>query len=180
MKSVRRTGIRRGAVALGAAAAMAALPAPASAAPSVGDYSCEIASLSVQDEFLNGSSGPFSAGGSGSCWTDDPNQKVATQFSASGTYRAQKCSLISVAQPSYLTLTGTLTLAPSGASAVSTGVTITTADVATSNSSAGTITLGSGQTGPVTVRYANPVLGVIERCGGDPFRPTYSGRFLAR
>ena len=96
-----------------------------------------------------------------------------------GTYRAQKCSLISVAQPSYLVLTGTLTLTPSGGSAASTGVRISTSDVATSNNSVGTITLDSGQTGPVQVDYASPVLGVIARCGGDPFSPVYSGTFLA-
>jgi hypothetical protein len=31
----------------------------------------------------------------------------------------------------------------------------------------------------VQVDYASPVLGVIARCGGDPFSPEYSGKFLA-
>lgn len=162
-----------------AAAAILAVPASASADPAAGDYSCDIAALNVQNELMNGQSGSFTAAGGGECWTDDAGAKVATEFSASGTYRAQKCSLISVAQPGYLTLNGTLTIAPSGSAAVSTGVTISTADVATSNTGAGTISLASGQTGHVTVKYANPVLGVIERCGGDPFRPMYTGTFAA-
>jgi hypothetical protein len=164
-----------------ATAAVLAMPAaPASADPAAGDYSCDIAALTVQNELMNGQSGSFTASGAGECWTGTTGAKVATQFSASGTYRAQKCSLISVAQPGYLTLNGTLTIAPSGASPVSTGVTISTADVATSNTGAGTISLASGQTGYVTVKYGSPVLGVIERCGGDPFRPTYKGTFTAR
>jgi hypothetical protein len=89
------------------AATLAAVPAQASAAP-VEDYSCEIASLAVHEELQTGNSGPFTATGSGSCWTDDPNQKVSTQLSASGTYRALRCGLTDPAQPSYLTLTGTL------------------------------------------------------------------------
>jgi hypothetical protein len=164
-------------IVMGMVAAFALVPASAGAA--VGDYSCDIESLQVQNEFDNGSSGTFTATGNGQCWTGDPTQKVATQFSASGTYRAQKCSLISVVQPSYLVLNGTLTITPSGLPAGSTGVTISTADVVTSNKSVGTITLASGQTGPVQVSYASPVLGVIARCGGDPFSPEYSGTFLA-
>jgi hypothetical protein len=152
---------------------------PGSAGAAVGDYSCDIDSLTVQNELDNGGSGTFTATGSGQCWTSDPTQKVATQFSASGTYRAQKCSLISIVQPSYLVLTGTLTITPSGLPSGSTGMTISTADVVTANGSVGTIKLASGQTGPVQVDYASPVLGVIARCGGDPFSPEYSGKFLA-
>ena len=174
---MRRRGIS---VCVAVAAAVVAVPGSASAAPSVGDYSCDIASLAVQNDLMDADSGPFTASGSGECWTDDVNQKTAVSFGASGTYVAQNCSLISVAQPSYLTLTGTLTITPAGGSAVSTGVTIRTADVATSNNSAGTISLASGQTGYVRVKYKNPVLGVIERCARDPFRPTYTGTFLAR
>jgi hypothetical protein len=164
-----------------AVAALAAIgPAQASAAP-VEDYSCEIASLSVHEELQTGKTGPFTASGSGSCWTDNPDQKVGTQFSASGTYQALQCGLGHPAQPGYLTLSGTLTLTPSGSSAVSTGVTITTADVATVNESAGTISLESGQVGAVTVDYGVPVFGVIMRCHGkDEFSPRYTGRFLAR
>ncbi|HEX8053026.1 MAG TPA: hypothetical protein VF517_08530 [Thermoleophilaceae bacterium] len=168
---------KRPLIVVGVMAAFALVPGSAGAA--VGDYSCDIASLQVQNEFDNGSSGTFTATGSGQCWTSDPTKKVATQFSASGTYRAQKCSLISVTQPSYLVLNGTLTITPSGQTAGSTGMTISTADVVTANHSAGTITLASGQTGPVQVDYASPVLGVIARCGGDPFSPEYSGTFLA-
>jgi hypothetical protein len=168
----------RGVWAAAATAAILAIPAAsASADPAAGDYSCDIAALTVQNELMNGQSGSFTAVGQGECWTGAAGAKVATQFSANGAYRAQKCSLISIAQPSYLTLNGTLTIAPSGASAVSTGVTISTADVATANTGAGTISLASGQVGAVTVKYANPVLGVIARCGGDPFSPSYSGTF---
>jgi hypothetical protein len=162
------------------AAALAVVPAQANAAP-VEDYSCDITSLTVQEEFQTGKSGPFTATGSGSCWTDDPNQKVSTQLSASGTYQALRCGLRDPAQPAYLTLTGTLTLTPSGSSSVSTGVTITTADVATVNESAGTIALDSGQAGYVKVDYGVPVFGVIMRChGADEFSPSYTGTFLAR
>jgi hypothetical protein len=168
-------------VCVAAAAAVIAIPAaPASADPAAGDYSCDISALTVQNELMNGESGSFTAAGAGECSTSVGGAKAATQFSMSGTYRAQKCSLISVAQPSYLTLTGTLTIAPSGASAVSTGATISTADLATSNTGVGTISLASGQLGHVTVKYGSPVLGVIERCGGDPFSPRYSGTFTAR
>lgn len=170
---------RTSSAAIAGVALVAMVPGTAGAAP-VGDYSCDIASLTVQEELYDGQSGPFTASGSGECWTDDRNQRVAAQFSASGNYRAQNCSLISVAQPSYLTLDGTLTITPAGSPAVSAGVGITTADVATSNTSGGTIALTSGQVGAVTVKYARPVLGVIERCGGDPFRPSYSGSFLKR
>ena len=72
--------------------------APAGAA--VGDLSCDIESLAVQNELDNGGTGTFTATGSAQCWADDPTVKVPTQLSAGGTYRAQKCSLISVAQPS--------------------------------------------------------------------------------
>lgn len=161
-------------------AVLAGVPAQASAAP-VEDYSCDIASLTVKEELQTGSSGPFTATGTGSCWTDDPRQTVSTQLSASGTYRALRCGLQDPAQPSYLTLTGTLTLTPSGSSSVSTGVTITTADVATVNESAGTISLDSGQAGYVTVDYGVPVFGVIMRCHGkDEFSPRYTGKFVAR
>ncbi|MDQ3935871.1 MAG: hypothetical protein M3340_14705 [Actinomycetota bacterium] len=156
---------------------MAIVPAPASAAP-IGDYSCDITTLRVNEELDNGSSGPFTAAGSAECWTGDVNQKVTTALSASGTYRAQKCHLINPVIPSYLTLTGTITLTPSGDSAVSTGVTITTADVGTASTGPGTISLGSGQTGYVTARYTNYLLGFVARCGGDGFSPVYSGTFL--
>ena len=169
--------MRRGLIGLGVALAVACLPAQAGAVE-VREYNCDIESLAVQNELDNGSSGSFTASGGGQCWTDQPEVKVATQFSASGSYRAQKCSLISVAQPSYLVLTGTLTIAPSGQPAVSTGVTISTADLGTSNNSAGTIRLDSGQTGPVQVSYASPLLGFVARCGGDPFSPEYSGTFV--
>jgi hypothetical protein len=173
--------IRSALVSIAVTGLFAAVPAGASAA-SIGDYSCDIESLTVQNELDNGGSGSFTATGSAQCWTDDPTQKFSAQLTASGTYRAQKCSLISVAQPSYLRLTGSLTITPdpaSGQPAGTTGVTISTADLGTSNRSVGTITLDSGQTGPVQVSYANPVLGVIARCGGDPFSPVYSGTFLA-
>ena len=172
--------------AIGLAAALAALaavaPATASAAPTVGDYSCDF-DLSVQTEVYNNSSGPFTAAGTAECWVDDPTQRVPAQLSASGTYTAQKCSLLSVAQPSYLTLRGSLTITPaagSGWPSGTTGMTITTADVANVDTSAGTIALDSGQSGPVTVQYDKPVLGTIQRCGGgNRFRPQYSGTFLA-
>ena len=173
--------IRSALVVIAVAGLFAAVPAGASAA-SIADYSCDIESLTVQNELDNGGSGPFTATGTAQCWTDDPTQTFSAQLSASGTYRAQKCSLISVAQPSYLRLTGSLTITPdpaSGQPAGTTGVTISTADVATSNTGAGTISLASGQLGYVTVKYANPVLGVIERCGGDPFSPRYRGTFTA-
>ena len=136
----------------------------------------------MQNELDNGGSGTFTATGSAQCWADDPTVKVPTQLSASGTYRAQKCSLISVAQPSYLRLSGSITVTPqsgSGLTGGTTGVEISTADLGTSNRSVGSITLASGQSGPVQVSYASPVLGVIARCGGDPFSPIYKGTFLA-
>ncbi|HEX8743510.1 MAG TPA: hypothetical protein VF712_10275 [Thermoleophilaceae bacterium] len=161
------------------AAAFTVVPARASAAP-VEDYSCDITSLTVHEELQTNRSGPFTASGSANCWTGDAGQKVSTQLSASGTYRALRCGLLDPAQPSYLTLTGTLTLTPSGSSSVSTGVTITTSDVATVNDSAGTISLESGQAGYVKVDYGVPVFGVIMRChGADPFSPSYTGTFLA-
>ncbi len=164
-------------VVIGAAAVVAASPAPASAA-SVGDYSCDIATLRVNEELDNGKSGSFTASGSGECWTGDPQQKTATSFSASGSWVAQKCSLISVAQPSYLTLSGTLTITPSGGSAASTSVIIKTADVGTANTGPGTISLGSGQSGYVIAKYTSYLLGFVARCGGDGFSPVYSGTFL--
>jgi hypothetical protein len=159
-------------------AAFAVVPAQAGAAP-VQDYSCDIASLQVNEEFDNGSSGPFTASGTGECWTDDPQQKVSTTFSASGTYVAKKCNLISGVIPAYLTLSGNLTITPSGSSSMSTTVIIKTSDIVTANSSVGTISLGSGQDGAVTVDYDTSVLGFVARCGGNGFSPDYSGSFLA-
>ena len=158
-------------------AALFVVPSSASAAP-IEDYSCDIASLRVNEELDNGKSGSFTASGSGECWTGDPQQKTAATFSASGSWVAQKCSLISIAQPSYLTLSGTLTITPSGGSAVSTAVIIKTADVGTANTGPGTISLGSGQTGPVIAKYTSYLLGFVARCGGDGFSPVYSGKFL--
>ncbi|HEX8743526.1 MAG TPA: hypothetical protein VF712_10355 [Thermoleophilaceae bacterium] len=171
-----RSSVRTSCLAIGLAVAFAAVPASAGAA-GVGDYSCDL-SLSVSTPMDNGSSGSFSASGPGECWLANPTVRVPTQFSASGTYRAQRCSLISIAQPSYLTLTGTLTFTPSGGSSLSTSVTIKTADVATSNSGAGTITLGSGQQGPITVDYDSGALGFVARCGGGDFQPEYDGTFV--
>jgi hypothetical protein len=174
-----KSSVRGTCLAIGMATVCAVLAAPASAAADPPDYSCDIG-LSVANELYNNSSGTFDAAGAGECWLDDPTDRVQTQFSASGSYVAQRCSLISVVQPSYLTLTGTLTITPAAASglpAATTGVTITTADVATLNTGAGTISLGSGQLGYVRVKYDNPVLGTIARCGGNRFRPVYNGTF---
>jgi len=171
-----------GRASLGAVALVAALfvIAPGSAgAATIGDYSCDIASLQVNEEFDNGGSGPFTASGSGECWTGNPQQKVSTTFSASGTYVAKKCNLITGVIPAYLTLSGNLTITPQGSSAMSTTAIIKTADIATANSSVGTISLGSGQEGAVTVDYDTSVLGFVARCGGNGFSPDYSGKFLA-
>ena len=158
-----------------AAAAIAIVPGSASAA-SIADYSCDM-DLTVTTPMDNGSSGSFSASGTGQCALGDPTKTVPTTFSVSGTYRAQRCSLISVAQPSYLNLSGTLTMTPQGSGAMSTSVNISTYDIATMNGAHGTINLGSGQTGITSVSYDSGALGFVARCGGGDFFPEYDASF---
>lgn len=171
-RSVKRLSLL---VATGALVAAVA-PAPASAAPTAGDWSCDI-DLTVTTVVDNNSSGPLSASGSGACWLADPVARVPTSFSVSGSYRTQRCSLISGVLTSYMNVNGTLTMSPAGNPTVSTTVSISTADLATLNGSYGTIFLGTGQRGTVSVNYDRGVSGFVARCGGGDFFPKYSGTF---
>jgi hypothetical protein len=174
---VSRSSVKRLCLVLAVGVMFAAVPASASAAPTAGDWSCDI-DLTVSTVTDNNDSGPLSASGSGACWIgNSPATRIPTQFSLSGSYRTKRCTLISGVIKDYMVVNGTLTMSPAGNPTVSAYTTISTYDLATANGSYGTIMLATGQTGTVSVNYDRGVSGFVARCGGGDFFPEYSGTF---